>query len=48
MRAEKDGVTYETGENDQTAETMDFVLLALYLEPLAFIRVDDYNYTVIL
>lgn len=39
MRTEKDGVTYETGENDQTAETMDFVLLALYLESIAFIRV---------
>ncbi len=39
MKAERDGVAYETGENDQTAETMDFVLLALYLESIAFIRV---------
>ena len=37
MKAERDGVAYETGENDQAAETMGFALFALYLESLAFI-----------
>lgn len=39
MKAGKDGVTYETGKNNQATETMGFALFALYLESLAFIRV---------
>lgn len=37
MRAEKDGVTYGTGKNNQATETMGFALFVLYLESLAFI-----------
>ncbi len=37
MRAEKDGVIYETGKNNQATETMGFTLFALYLKSLAFI-----------